>query len=516
VAAEEPASQWDVIVVGAGGAGLAAAAEAAAAGCKVVVLEKNGAPGGSTAWAVGTFTAADTQLQRRAGIADSANWHFEDLGKHNGALDARDNLRLRRILVDGSASALEWLTSLGIVFVGPMPEPPHRVARMHNVVPNARAFTGRLMRHCERLGVEVQTRVRVVGLITEAGRVTGVDCSTAAARARFHARRGVILATGDYSADRELKAHFAGPAVAELEAVNRTATGDGHKLALALGARVVNGDIVRGPVMRFIAPRKETWLRRLPAHVWLARGMAWSYAHLPQRWLRPFLMRFVTTVLGPTPKLFERGAILVNVEGRRFCDELTAPAAEVPKQPYRIAFIVFDTRVAAQFEAWPDYVSTAPGVSYAYLSDYRRNRADLFRYGEDIERLAQSMGVPSQTLERTIASYNASVDAARALAQAPFHAIVPLKSYCSLTDGGLAVSEQLEVLGSDGQPIAGLYAAGSVGQGGLLLEGHGHHLAWAFVSGRIAGRSAARRPAGAGASQPQHPAAAAMGESERA
>jgi predicted oxidoreductase len=59
------------------------------------------------------------------------------------------------------------------------------------------------------------------------------------------------------------------------------------------------------------------------------------------------------------------------------------------------------------------------------------------------------------------------------------------------TDGGLNVSEQLEVLSANGAAIPGLYAAGSTGQGGLLLEGHGHHLGWAFISGRIAGRNAA-------------------------
>ena len=53
------------------------------------------------------------------------------------------------------------------------------------------------------------------------------------------------------------------------------------------------------------------------------------------------------------------------------------------------------------------------------------------------------------------------------------------------------MTEQLEVIGADGAPIPGLYAAGSTGQGGLLLYGHGHHLGWAFVSGRIAGRNAA-------------------------
>ena len=62
-----------------------------------------------------------------------------------------------------------------------------------------------------------------------------------------------------------------------------------------------------------------------------------------------------------------------------------------------------------------------------------------------------------------------------------------------IADGGLKVDRDLRVLNRDGQPIPGLYAAGSTGQGGLLLEGHGHHLAWAFTSGRIAGKHAASR-----------------------
>ncbi|MND06365.1 hypothetical protein D3C83_276970 [compost metagenome] len=53
------------------------------------------------------------------------------------------------------------------------------------------------------------------------------------------------------------------------------------------------------------------------------------------------------------------------------------------------------------------------------------------------------------------------------------------------------MTERLEVVRADGTVIPGLYAAGATGQGGLLLEGHGHHLGWAFISGRIAGRNAA-------------------------
>lgn len=493
MSSSEARNTWDVIVVGAGGAGLSAAAEAAALGRKVLLLEKSREPGGATSWAVGTMTATRTSLQKRAGIEDSPEWHFEDLSKHNGPLDPKDNLRLRRILVDQSTDALNWLMSLGVVFVGPMPEPPHRVARMHNIVPSAKAFAQRLVRHCTRLGVELRTSVRVAGLLVEDGRVVGVECRTDQGKKRFRARQGIVLASGDFSADRDLKAHYAKPEVVNVDAVVSTSTGDGHKLALALGASVVNGDVVRGPIMRFLPPKKETWMRKLPAATALARLMAWGYRYLPQRLLRPFMMGFLTTVLGPSPKLFAQGAVLVNVEGRRFCEELEAPGYELPKQPYKIAYIVFDQAVAEQFRAWPNFISTAPGISYAYLADYRRSRPDAFHCEKTLAKLAVSLAVPVQTLQRTIEAYN---DAGRGvrppIERGPFYALGPVKSYCVFADGGLKVNEAMEVIGADERAIPGLFAAGSVGQGGLLLEGHGHHLAWAFVSGRIAGRNAAR------------------------
>ena len=77
--------------------------------------------------------------------------------------------------------------------------------------------------------------------------------------------------------------------------------------------------------------------------------------------------------------------------------------------------------------------------------------------------------------------------------KAPFIALGPVRAVFVHSEGGLAVDHQHRVLGSEDRPIAGLFAAGSTGQGGLLLKGHGHHLAWAFVSGRRAGRLAAKR-----------------------
>jgi predicted oxidoreductase len=76
------------------------------------------------------------------------------------------------------------------------------------------------------------------------------------------------------------------------------------------------------------------------------------------------------------------------------------------------------------------------------------------------------------------------------MVEAPFCALGPLTTVLVFTDGGLAIDTELRVLGANDRPIPGLYAAGSVGQGGMLLDGHGHHIGWAFTSGRIAGRHA--------------------------
>lgn len=490
---QPPVTEADVIVVGGGGSGLAAAAEAARLGRSVILLEKNPQTGGSTSWSVGSVTATNTPHQKRAGIQDTPQAHFEDLALHAGALAPRDNLRLRRILVDNTTDMLEWLMRLGVVFVGPMPEPPHRYPRMHNVVPNSKSFAYHLTRHCRELGVDIRVNASAIGLIEEDSRVVGVEATLRdGTRHAFRARGGVVLAAGDYSGASDLIGELAGVDVASVEAVNASSTGDGHRMARAVGATVLNGDIVHGPIMRFIPPTRSNFVQSLPPAKVLAQLIAWSMNVLPQWILRPFLMSFLTTALGPSPDLFKEGAILVNKRGERFTDELGKPASSVAGQPERIAYIVFDGAIAEEFEAWPYFVSTAPGVAYAYLEDYRRNRADIYHQADTLAGLAASMGVSADKLASTIAQYNDVDHGPRpALARKPYYALGPVKSYVVFTDGGLEVSERLEVLRSDGAIIPGLYAAGSTGQGGLLLEGHGHHLGWAFISGRIAGRNAA-------------------------
>jgi fumarate reductase flavoprotein subunit len=328
-------------------------------------------------------------------------------------------------------------------------------------------------------------------LISESGRVIGVDCESSDGRRSYRAA-ATVLAAGDFTSDPELKARHMGQREAKVDGVNVTATGDGQKLALELGARIINGDLALGPELRFVPPQRPNMLLRLPPWPVLAHLMAWSLDHMPAALLRPFVMSFVTTALAPSPALFEAGAILVNRDGRRFTDELNAPAYDVPEQPDKIAYILLDAGISSRFNSWPNFISTAPGVAYAYLDDYRRNRRDVFAGADTVEGLAAALDLPAAALAETIRSHNAALGNRPPCGAGPFVALGPVRAVFVHAEGGLAVDAEHRVLGPGDKPIPGLFAAGSTGQGGLLLKGHGHHLAWAFASGRRAGRIAAR------------------------
>lgn len=478
---------FDVVVVGGGGAGLAAAIEARASGRSVVLLEKNPQLGGSTAWSIGSVTATQTPHQKRRGIVDCPADHWADMPGFAGDLASRDNDELRKILCDEMPDTFGWLLDSGVRFMGPMPEAPHRQPRMHNVLPNSRSFIYHLGRRARRAGVDIRTGARVTAIVQQDGRVIGVDTEGERGPMRFIARGGVVLAAGDFTNSPEHKARFMGPQEAKVEGVNVTATGDGQRMAEVLGARIINGDLALGPEIRFIAPATETLMRRLPPWRWLAVFMEWSLDRLPAALLRPFMMKFLTTALAPSPMLFEAGALLVNRRGERFGNELDRPAWRLPDQPDKVGYIVIDQALAKRFSVWPDFVSTAPGIAYAYIPDYRRNRPDVYTEAPTLQALAARLGMKPATLAQSVSS--ASV---HPLGRGPYVALGPVRSVFVHSEGGLVVDTQHRVLGSDDQPLSGLYAAGSTGQGGLLLKGHGHHLAWAFVSGRRAGRLAAQ------------------------
>ncbi len=489
---------WDVVVVGGGGAGLAAAIEARRRGRDVVLIEKNPALGGSTAWSIGSVSATATPHQIRKGIKDGPDGHYADMPGFAGPLANRDNDELRRILCDEMPETFRWLLSHGVRFFGPMPEPPHKQPRMHNVLPNARAYIYHLERAARRAGVAIRTRTRATNLIEESGSVTGVECETPVGTTRYMARGGVILSAGDFTSSPDLKRAYMGEREAAVAGVNPTATGDGQKLAVAVGGRIVNGDLALGPEIRFVPPARQNLVGRMPPWTWLAEFMAWSLENMPNAILRPFVMSFLTTALAPSPSLFQHGAILVNRDGRRFTDELAEPAYDIPGQPDSVAYILVDGRITRLFSDWPHYISTAPGIAYAYMPDYRRNRPDVYREAPSLEVLADRMGASREALAGAVSEHNTRLWAAAGnagnrlpLIELPFTALGPVRAVFVHNEGGLAVDSSHRVLNGSGAPIPGLFAAGSTGQGGLLLKGHGHHLAWAFVSGRRAGRIAA-------------------------
>lgn len=487
--------ETDVVVVGGGGSGLAAAIEAASLGRKVILIEKADTLGGSTGRSVGSISATNTPHQLRKGIRDSTEHHFEDLGKFNAALGVPDNVALRRLLVENVPETFRWLMSMGVEFFGPMVELPHRKPRMHNVLPNSRAYIHHLSRAAQRLGVDLRTSVRARKLISDGGRVAGVIAETPQGAMAFRARGGVVLCTGDYSASPEFRTKLLAPEVAAVTPVNPYNTGDGHQMVLEAGGRIINSQLYLAGI-RFQAP-PPSWITSIPPHPAITKLMNWALENLPGSLLRPFVMSFLTTVLVPSPNLFKHGAILVNRNGERFADELAHLAAPISAQPDQAAYILMDARIVAKFTAWPHYVSTAPGFAYAFTDDYRRNRKDIYLQGATLSELAGKIGASPQVLEQTVATYNATLDRTNSLRApleaGPFVAMGPVRYYINFTDGGLAVNERLEVLGESDQPVPGLYAAGFTGMGGMLLEGHGHHLGWAFTSGRFAGRHAAMR-----------------------
>jgi flavin-dependent dehydrogenase len=112
------------------------------------------------------------------------------------------------VLCDEIPATFQWLLDSGVRFMGPMPEPPHRQPRMHNVLPNSRAFIYHLERRARRAGVDIRCGQRVTRLLQSGGRVTGVEAEAGGRPGHLEvlASRAVVLAAGDFTSSPELKA----------------------------------------------------------------------------------------------------------------------------------------------------------------------------------------------------------------------------------------------------------------------------------------------------------------------
>ncbi|KAE8764011.1 FAD-dependent oxidoreductase [Georgenia thermotolerans] len=491
----------DVLVIGGGGAGMSAAISAATSGASVIVLEKCPQVGGSTAMSVGSFTAANTSYQYRAGVNDSIDLFIEDMKVANGPFEARENTELRRVLAENAGPTVEWLSSIGVQFLGPTPEPPYEKPRMHNVLPNSGAYRDALLRECRKRGVTIYTSMRVDGLLRNAaGELIGASANGQ----NYFGRRGVILATGDYSASAELKARYVGEDAAKVPPVNPNNTGDGFALGTAVGGVMMQMDrLYEG--LRFAPANRPDLIKMLPSHPAISKVMRLIVERLPKNLLAYVIRGALTSWIGPNNTMYRAGAILVGPDGRRLAnedsDQLMARAVAATEA--NTGYMIFDAKVAKKFSAWPNPVSTFPGVAYAYVQDYKRFRPDVYHRAGTLEELAAGLGIDAAALRATVQDWNGHVAAGAdpefgrehlgdGVSQGPFYALGPMNAYVTLADGGLAVDTRLRVTTADGEPIPGLWAAGSTGQGGLQLLNHGLHIGWAMISGRLAGRHVAQ------------------------
>lgn len=459
---------YDVIVVGGGGAGMCAAIEAADAGASVLLIDADTRLGGSTSLSGGVYYAAGTTVQRACGIEDGPEALFEYYMTLN---QYRVEASLARTLCDHAASDLEWLISLGVEF---RPQDLYSsgvesVARGHQAHGHGAGITTVLDREVSRRAIDVALATRVEGLLqSDSGRVTGIR----AGGDEVHAK-AVILASGGFGANPHLLHQHYPEATAHGDWTwyigSRHCQGDGLTLGAAAGADIVGHN--RGLLLTTPNFRKE-------------------------------LEVFVPGWL-----------VYVNREGRRFIKETAEYAVmsgAVKAQTGGSCFALFDD--TARADARPDprfadaFASGALSLNWVTETLDEQVRTGRVIRADTLDALASSCGIRPGSLTATVERYNADCAAGsdsmffkdsalmKPISQPPFHAVEIRPAIVCLTSTGVRIDRHATVLDGRDKPIAGLFAAGET-TGGVLGEryiGGGNSIANAVVFGRIAGRSAAR------------------------
>ena len=220
----KPASQakdykFDFVVVGAGCAGLSAALEAADQGATVAVLEKMGMPFGNTIYAGGIFNATNTYVQKEQGLTDTVDAFYEDMMKVS---QGRGDPQLTRVYADESASAVQWLHDrVGINFKKIVKEVWPGLVRGHVVdgpkkPGGAQLITQLLEQVKKNPKIKFFTNTKVIELLkTPTLECTGVRAvSKTEGEVVFHAKGGVLMATGGFHANKEMVCKYMGGGVA--------------------------------------------------------------------------------------------------------------------------------------------------------------------------------------------------------------------------------------------------------------------------------------------------------------
>lgn len=486
----------DVVIIGAGGAGMTAAIEAADAGQKVVLLESQAMVGGNSVRSTGGLNAAETPAQQEnkfdeaAGVektlASAASTYADDpvitelaakvqeqwdayQANPDGYFDSVELMELDTMiggkgvndpalvetLCENSASAVEWLDSVG----APLPSVSSfggaSVKRIHRPV-NAEGKTVSvgsylvpiLEQNLESRGIQVMLETTATTILTHGdGEMAGVQAVGASGETVTVTAKAVILATGGFGANLDMVTKYK-PDLAGFMTTNAPGIqGDGIAMGEAVGAATVDMEQIQ------IHPTVE-----------------FNSAALITEGLRG------------------DGAILVNAEGQRFIDEVgtrdVVSAAEIA-QTGSYSWLVVDQAMVDASSVIAGYITKGYTVT-----------------GGDYAELAAAMGVDAANFEQTMSDWNACVAAksdpvfnrtsfANPLDTAPYYAI-KVTAGIHHTMGGLKINSNTEVLNASDAVIPGLFAAGEVTGGvhGANRLG-GNAVADFTVFGRIAGQQAA-------------------------
>jgi fumarate reductase flavoprotein subunit len=447
----------DLVIVGAGTAGLPAAARAAELGVKTITIEKTGLIGGQLHVIEGTY-AVGTPLQRKEMVGLTTEKSFEQT--MNYAVWRADPALVKRI-VDSSASKIKWLMDNGVAMKGLITDTVdgNRVYHTYqNHFPGQQAV-GALMKVVNEKGGKVLTDTAGKKLITnQKGEVTGIIAqSRKDGEIRINAK-AVLLAAGSMSHNAELMARFNPKLLVNGKPMQSIAlpgnTGDGVKMGLEVGAAVDNTDIVIG---ESIVPTNTDY----------------AELHIDPKMLDAYMILKAQT-------------LWVNTKGQRFMDESrSADFTTVLNAIHRHgnqAFVIMD-------DAKRQDLMNGKGSDTNYFTLYDTGRkvvhfdkvvADGQKRGyafkaNTIKELAMQMGVDPDTLQATYDRYNALAKSGTdtdfgkktnlyPLLKAPFYAFKGDGWICDMT-GGLLINSKAQVISTKGTPIKGLYAAGSMAGG---------------------------------------------------
>ncbi len=438
--------ETDIVIIGAGGAGMTAAINATQAGKNVILLEKMPYVGGNTTKATGGMNAAETHYQKEQGIEDTVEQFVEDTMKGGHDINDRD---LVTVMAENSAEGIDWLDSIG----APLPKVSFSGGATNKRIhaPEDGSGVGAYLvtafrRTLDELGVEVLYETRATELIMEDGAVTGVIAEGKTVDYTIRAS-AVILATGGFGNNEDMIVQYRPDLKGTVTTSAPGITGDGIVMAQAVGADLVD---------------------------------------IEQIQLHPTVEQSTSMLI--TESVRGDGAILVNQEGKRFTNELltrdVVSAAELA-QPGSYAYIIFDQHLRDGLKAIEKYVSTGITVQ-----------------ADTIEGLAELIDVDPATLAETLNNWNQYVadqkdpDFGREsgmdadLSQAPYYAI-KIAPGIHHTMGGVKINTATQVIDTNGNPIPGLYAAGEVTggvHGGNRIGGNA--VADIVVFGKIAAESA--------------------------